>query len=61
MHYSVCETDLVLMKKDRPDASVYKQLIMEIRDRYHDYIPVYTDGSRDGVLWLALLCFHHTP
>ena len=21
---------------------------MEIRDRYHDYIPVYTDGSRDG-------------
>ena len=21
---------------------------MEIRDRYRDYIPVYTDGSRDG-------------
>ena len=21
---------------------------MEIRDRYYDYIPVYTDGSRDG-------------
>ena len=21
---------------------------MEIRDRYHDHIPVYTDGSRDG-------------
>ena len=21
---------------------------MEIRDRYHGYIPVYTDGSRDG-------------
>ena len=21
---------------------------MKIRDRYRDYIPVYTDGSRDG-------------
>ena len=21
---------------------------MEIRDRYRDHIPVYTDGSRDG-------------
>ena len=21
---------------------------MEIRDRYHDHIPVYTDGSQDG-------------
>ena len=21
---------------------------MEIQDRYRDYIPVYTDGSRDG-------------
>ena len=21
---------------------------MEIRDRYRDYIPIYTDGSRDG-------------
>ena len=25
-----------------------KQRFMEIRDRYRDYIPVYTDGSRDG-------------
>ena len=23
-------------------------VFMEIRDRYRDYIPVYTDGSRDG-------------
>ena len=23
---------------------------MEIRDRYRDYIPVYTDGSRDGIV-----------
>ena len=27
---------------------VYKQLFMEYRDRYRDYIPLYTDGSRDG-------------
>ena len=40
--------DLVLLKKDRTDASIYQQLFMEIRDRYRDYIPVYTDGSRDG-------------
>ena len=30
------------------DASVYQQLFMEIRDRYCDYIPIYTDDSRDG-------------
>ena len=40
--------DLVHLKKDRTDASVYQQLFMEIRDRYRDHIPVYTDGSRDG-------------
>ena len=40
--------DLVHLKKDRIDASIYQQLFMEIRDRYRDYIPVYTDGSRDG-------------
>ena len=40
--------DLVHLKKDRTDASIYQQLFMEIRDRYRDYIPVYTDGSRDG-------------
>ena len=28
--------------------SIYQQLFMEIRDRYRDHIPVYTDGSRDG-------------
>ena len=27
---------------------VHQQLFMEIRDRYRDHIPVYTDGSRDG-------------
>ena len=36
------------LKKDRTDASIYHQLFMEIRDRYRDYITVYTDGSRDG-------------
>ena len=35
-------------KKDQTDASIYQQLFFEIRDRYGDYIPVYTDGSRDG-------------
>ena len=43
----VCMSKLHL-KKDRTDASIYQQLFMEIRDRYHDYIPVYTDGTRDG-------------
>ena len=39
--------DLVHLKKDLTDASIYQQLFMEIRDRYRDYIPVYTDGSWD--------------
>ena len=30
--------------KSRTDASIYQQLFMEIRDRYRDYIPVYTDS-----------------
>ena len=33
--------DLVHLKKDRTDTSIYQQLFMEIRDRYRDYIPVY--------------------
>ena len=37
--------DLVHLKKDQTDASIYQQLFMEIRDRYRDDIPVYTDGS----------------
>ena len=40
--------DLVHLKKDRTDASIYQQLFLEIRDKYRDYIPVYTDGSQDG-------------
>ena len=32
--------DLVLLKKDQTDASIYQQLFMEIRDMYRDYIPV---------------------
>ena len=40
--------DLVHLKKDRTDSSIYQQLFLEIRDKYRDYIPVYTDGSRDG-------------
>ena len=41
--------DLVHLKKDYTDAYVYQQLFMEIRDRYCDYIPVYTDGSQEGI------------
>ena len=36
------------LKKDRTDPSIYQKLFMEIRHRYHDYIPIYKDGSRDG-------------
>ena len=36
------------LKKNRIDASIYQQRFLEIRDRYSDYIPVYTDRSRDG-------------
>ena len=40
--------DLVHLKNPCTDASIYQQIFMEIRERYHNYIPVYTDGSRDG-------------
>ena len=40
--------NLVHLNKDRTDASVYQQLFMEIRDKYRDHIPVYTDGSWNG-------------
>ena len=40
--------DLVHLKKDRRDASLYQQLFIEIRDRYRDHIPGYTDGLLDG-------------
>ena len=40
--------DLVHLKKDRIDASFYQQRFREIRYRYHNHIPVYTDGSQDG-------------
>ena len=53
--------ELVHLKKDRTDASIYQQLFMEIRDRYRDYIPVYTDGSRDGNAVACATVFHQTP
>ena len=40
--------DLVQLKTNRTDATIYQQRFMEIRNRYLDHIPVYTDGSRDG-------------
>ena len=36
------------LKKDGTVASIYQQIFMEMRVGYRDYIPVYTDGSRDG-------------
>ena len=39
---------LVHLKKDRTDALIYEQHFLEIRDKYRNYIPVYTDRSRDG-------------
>ena len=35
-------------EKDLTDVSVNQLLFMEICDSDHDYIPVYTDDSRDG-------------
>ena len=40
--------DLVYLKNHRTDVSIYQPLFLEIRDKYRDYITVYTDGSRDG-------------
>ena len=40
--------DLVHLKKDRTDASIYQYVFLEIRDRYRGYIPIDTDGSREG-------------
>ena len=53
--------DLVHLKKDRTDASLYQQHFLEIQDKYRDYIPVYTDGSRDGnsVACASLSMGHH--
>ena len=53
--------DLVHLKKDRTDASIYHQMFWEIRYRYGDYIPVYTDGSRDGNYVACTKSFHRTP
>ena len=49
--------DLVHLNKDRTDAYVFKQLFMKIRDRYGDYIPVYTDGTRDGYFVACAMVF----
>ena len=35
--------DCVCFQNDRTDTSVF----MEIQDKYHDYVPVHTDGSQD--------------
>ena len=34
---------------------------MEIRDRYRDHIPVYTDGSRDGNSVACATVIHQIP
>ena len=40
--------DLMHLNKGCTYASVYKQIFLELRERYRDYISIYTDGSRDG-------------
>ena len=36
---------------DRTNSFIYQQRFMEIQDRYHHYIPVYTDGITEmGIL-----------
>ena len=45
--FGLCINHFLTASKDRTDASNYQKLFMEIRDRYRDYIPVYTDGSWD--------------
>ena len=39
---------LVHQKKDHKYASISKQLFMEIQNRYHNYIAIYTDRSQEG-------------
>ena len=48
--------DLVHLKKDCTYASVYKQFV-EIRGRYHDYLPIYRYGSRDGSFVACAIVF----
>ena len=45
--------DLVHLKKDRMEAPVYKQLFMEIRNKYRDINRVYTNGSRADKKYVA--------
>ena len=37
-----------MLDLDCTDASVYTQVFVALRDQYHYYIPVYTDGLQDG-------------
>ena len=46
------------LKNYRTDASIYRKLFVEIRERYRDYIPVCTDCSRDGN-YVACASFPH--
>ena len=43
--------DLVHLKKDRTDTSVYQ--VIHGNTRYYDHIPVY--GSLMGIMWLVLV------
>ena len=46
--------DLVHLMKDRIDASVYLQIIIEIRDRYRDYNSIIQMIHGMGIMWLVL-------
>ena len=37
----------MFLKKDQTDACIYKQFFVDIPDKYGDYIPIYTDRTRD--------------
>ena len=58
LFYHLGVLDLVHLKKDRTDASTHQQHFMPIRDRYHDYIPLCTDGWEFCAMFYGLSISH---
>ena len=52
--------DLMHLKKDRLDASIYQKLFMEIRERYRIIFLFIQMVHGIGILWLVLQVFHQT-
>ena len=40
--------DINTSKKSSTDPSLFRSKFVEIKSEYRDFIPIYTDGSRDG-------------